>query len=322
MTLADLGIGFLQSWINFGVVSIASAQVALLVTYVRLPLIIGYMFFGLIAGPQVTNLVTSDDIPHLLYITQFALSFICLSAGAELYLPELKSLFRRILTLTGLITVITFVLVVIVVYLESVGGLASYTSQLPSVGIGSCEFSIALIAAAIMVSQSPASAIAVVREVRAKGPFTSTMLGVTVLIDVVVLLLAVHSHLVSANSECDPSTARASAMIDLVLTLGDGGAVRCSMGWVVGKVIIFLHLAAARAGRVGGAVAGLRRVPIQHLVPRVHHSTCGATESTSTRCSSALHGRLRGGQPERATDASSSASSTRPAPSSSFPSSR
>ena len=39
-----------------------------------------------------------------------------------------------------------------------------------------------------MVARSPASAIAVIKEMRAKGPFTSTLLGVTVLCDVAVLL--------------------------------------------------------------------------------------------------------------------------------------
>ena len=238
LTLAELGVGFLQSWINFGVVSIASAQVSLLVVYLRLPLIIGYMFFGLIIGPQLCDLITVDDLPHLQYITQFALAFICLSAGAELYLPELKSLFRRILTLTALLTVVTFVLVVIVVYLESQGGWASYTSELPEgISQGGCQFSIALIAAAIMVSQSPASAIAVVREAKAKGPFTSTMLGVTVLIDVVVLLLSSIATSIT-NSECDPLS-DGFRFVDLVLTLATV-CLAVFVGWVFGKVIIFL----------------------------------------------------------------------------------
>ena len=238
LDLDDFGVGFLQSWINFGVVSIASAQVSLLVTYLRLPLIIGYMFFGLIIGPQLCDLITAEDLPHLQYITQFALAFICLSAGAELYLPELKSLFRRILTLTALLTVITFVLVVIVVYLESIGGLASYTASLPSgISANGCQFSIALIAAAIMVSQSPASAIAVVRETKAKGPFTSTMLGVTVLIDVVVLLLSSIATSIT-NSECDPASSGFS-VIDLVLTLATV-CLAVFVGWVFGKLIIFL----------------------------------------------------------------------------------
>ena len=238
LTLQDLGAGFLQSWVNFIVVSIASAQVSLLVTYVKMPLIIGYMAFGLLFGPQICGLVTADDLPNLQYITQFALAFICLSAGAELYLPELKQLFRRILIITGLITAITFIVVCLVVYAESQGGLTQYTAALPpGISQNGCQFSIAMIAAAIMVSQSPASAIAVVREVRAKGTFTSTMLGVTVLIDVVVLLLASIATSI-ANSECDPNS-EGFSVIDLILTLATIVSA-VLMGWVVGKIIIFL----------------------------------------------------------------------------------
>jgi Trk K+ transport system NAD-binding subunit/mannitol/fructose-specific phosphotransferase system IIA component (Ntr-type)/Kef-type K+ transport system membrane component KefB len=48
---------------------------------------------------------------------------------------------------------------------------------------------VSLLAGAILVARSPSSAIAVVNELRAKGPFTKTALGVTVIMDVVVITL-------------------------------------------------------------------------------------------------------------------------------------
>ena len=60
--------------------------------------------------------------------------------------------------------------------------------------LGSCAFTISLVAGSIMVARSPASAIAVVRELKAKGPATSIMLGVTVVGDVVVLVLFTLSN--------------------------------------------------------------------------------------------------------------------------------
>lgn len=100
-------------------------------------------------------------------------------------MPELKALFRRILTITGLVTVICFILSTFLVWGLAAGGLVPFMSPLS----GSCQFSISLIAASIMVTQSPSSTIAVVAEVKAKGPFTSTMLGITVLTDIIVLLI-------------------------------------------------------------------------------------------------------------------------------------
>jgi hypothetical protein len=51
-------------------------------------------------------------------------------------------------------------------------GLVPFLSELP---LG-CRGSVATIAASIMVARSPASAIAVVKELKAKGTFTSTLL--------------------------------------------------------------------------------------------------------------------------------------------------
>jgi Kef-type K+ transport system membrane component KefB len=52
-----------------------------------------------------------------------------------------------------------------------------------------CVVGVALLCATIMVARSPASAIAVVKELRARGPFTKGFLGITVVCDVVVLVL-------------------------------------------------------------------------------------------------------------------------------------
>ena len=229
--------GFVLSTIGFAVVAVASSQVSIVVTYIPyfpLPLITGYMFFGLIAGPQICELVTPTDLSNVSFITQFALSFISLSAGAELYLPELRALFTRILSLTGALTAVTFIGCTLTIYAMAASGfIGQWITSLP----GACQLSVSMIAAAIMVSQSPASAIAVVRETQAKGIFTSTFLGVTVLIDVVVLLLASVAESI-ANSQCDPN-ANGFNVVDFALTLGTI-ALAFFVGWIVGKIIIFL----------------------------------------------------------------------------------
>tara|TARA_B110001452_G_scaffold143983_1_gene119717 strand:+ start:771 stop:1100 length:330 start_codon:yes stop_codon:yes gene_type:complete len=47
----------------------------------------------------------------------------------------------------------------------------------------------AMCAAVVAIARSPSSAIAVVAEARADGPFTQTVLGVTMMTDVVVIVL-------------------------------------------------------------------------------------------------------------------------------------
>ena len=61
------------------------------------------------------------------------------------------------------------------------------------------QIAISIPAGAILVARSPSSAIAVVNELRAKGPFTKTVLGVTVIMDVVVIaLFSVNSSVADA----------------------------------------------------------------------------------------------------------------------------
>jgi Kef-type K+ transport system membrane component KefB len=224
---------WVAAWAGFLFITIAASQCALLVRLVQLPLITGYMFFGVLVGPQVLDMVTQTDLSHLQPITQFALAFISMSAGAELYLPELRALFRRIVTITMSVTVVCFIVCMLIIFGLAKGGLIPFMSSLS----GSCQFSIALIAASIMVTQSPASAIAVVAETKSKGPFTSTMLGITVLTDIVVLLLYSICAAI-ANANCSP-VADGFHVIDLFVTVGCVLAAG-GVGYVFGKLIIFL----------------------------------------------------------------------------------
>ena len=50
------------------------------------------------------------------------------------------------------------------------------------------RLAVGMLTGAIVVARSPSSAIAIVTELRAKGLFTRTVLGVTVLMDVVVVV--------------------------------------------------------------------------------------------------------------------------------------
>jgi Kef-type K+ transport system membrane component KefB len=227
------GVDLIGMWITFGIVSIAAKSLGLLAPRVGLPLITGYLVVGAIAGPFVLGLIHKPDLQPLSLVTQFALAFISFSAGAELYLPELRSLFKRILYSTTMITVVTFTLsTALITALGSGGaGIVPFLEELP---LG-CRASVASIAASIMVARSPASAIAVVKELRAKGLFTSSILGITVLGDVFVLLLFTITTTL-AESECK---GEGLSGISLGITLAVI-VVSVLVGWVVGHFLLLL----------------------------------------------------------------------------------
>ena len=247
MTVASSYLDFsLVTWLSFIVISIAAARIGPYFPRIGLPLITGYLFVGAFCGPYVLNLATKRDVARLSPITQFALAFIAFSAGAELYLPELRSLFRRILAMTTLIAVFTFTLVTLVVHQFSTTPLLPFLNALDA----DCRLSVATIVAAIMVARSPASAIAVIKEMRAKGPFTSTALGVTVLCDVYVLLAFTLTTSVAESScrEEHEEGFNGMALLILIATI----TASIVIGWGVGKLLLLLM--------------SFKRIPAKYLI--------------------------------------------------------
>lgn len=103
-------------------------------------------------------------------------------------------------------------------------------------GYGSdCRMMVALVFGSIMVARSPASAIAVVRELNAHGPLTSCMLGVTVVGDVVVLLLFTLSSSL-ALAVCSGDGFQGAEFLLTILSL----VLAIGFGYLVGYFFILL----------------------------------------------------------------------------------
>lgn len=168
---------------GFLIITLASNQIAKSFQKIRLPLITGLLFTGIISGPHIIGLIPLSAKEHLQFINEIALAFIAFAAGAELYLRELRSRFKSIKWNTFGQLFVTFIIGSILVYLFA--NHIPYMMSLPT----SAQISIATITAAIFVARSPASAIAVINELRAKGPFVQTVMGVTVVKDFLVIIL-------------------------------------------------------------------------------------------------------------------------------------
>ncbi len=169
--------------IGFGIVAVASSQISKLFRIIHLPLITGLIFIGILSGPYITNLIQVESIKKLAFINDFALSFIAFAAGSELYLNELRNRLDSIKWMTIGQLIVTLVMGAIAVFI-----LAEYVPYMQNLSTVS-KASIAILTGAVFVARSPASAIAIINELRAKGPFTQTVLGVTVLKDFLVIIV-------------------------------------------------------------------------------------------------------------------------------------
>ncbi|PHS53538.1 MAG: potassium transporter TrkA [Lutibacter sp.] len=169
--------------IGFLIVALAANQIAKVFQKIKFPLITGLIITGIIAGSSVLNFITTEAIDKLNFLNEIALAIIAFSAGSELYLNELRSRIKSIKWMTIGQLVITFFMSTTAIYF--VAHQIPFMAEMPPTHI----LAVAVLFATIFVARSPSSAIAVINEMRANGPFTKTVMGVTVVKDVLVIIL-------------------------------------------------------------------------------------------------------------------------------------
>lgn len=168
---------------GFMVVCLASKRIGELFSHINLPRISGFLFSGIITGPYLLGIISESAVDRLRFVDEIALAFIAYAAGSELFVRQLKKQLKGIRYTTFGLVVATFSFGSAAFFLLSEH--ISFTKDMPPTH----RAAVAILTGAILVARSPSSAIAVVNELRAKGPFTRTVLGVTVIMDAVVITL-------------------------------------------------------------------------------------------------------------------------------------
>ncbi len=214
------------AFLTFLIVALASRQIGQFGGLLRLPLITGYIATGVFVGPFVLDIVHADVLHDMHFIDEVSLGIIAFAAGSELYLPELKGRLRNIASVMGGMLVATFTISSLGIYILT--GYIPFTEDFPTLS----RVAVSILAGTIMVARSPASAIAIISELRAKGPFTRTVLGVTVSIDVVIIILfAVNTAL--ATILLDASSFNPLSLLVLALDLG----LAFAFGYIIYRVL-------------------------------------------------------------------------------------
>lgn len=213
----------------FTVIVLAADRIGKFFVTIRLPLISGFLFTGILAGPYVLGMMPKVAIQKLRFIDEASLAVIAFAAGSELFLKELRSQLKSIACVTSGLVLSTFTLGSITVYL--LGDYVPFMREMDSTS----RVAVAILAGAILVARSPSSAIAIVNELRAKGTFTRTMLGVTVIMDVVVIMVfAINSAIADALFTNVGFNFNFLALVfaEILVSLG--------VGWLLAKAITFL----------------------------------------------------------------------------------
>ncbi len=221
-----------------------------------LPRITGYMLAGLVFGPHLIGLFDQEDMIRLDFLNALALSFIAFCAGGELRLANISARLKSILYLVGFSTLfvfagVTFTVFIISVYIPFMADFTAIT-----------RLAISSIFGVISVARSPSSLIAIISETKAKGTYTDTILGVTMAIDVVIIMMfgiviSICQAVISTHTSID---------ITFFLLLLLEIIVAFSIGFLLGKVIIFLIKTAQVEFPIVIIGVGLLVIKISHLL--------------------------------------------------------
>ncbi len=178
---------------TFTIIVVASNEIAKGFQKLKLPLITGFIIIGVIAGPDLLKMIPRESLSRLTFIDDIALAFIAFAAGNEMFLKDLQGKLRSI----GIMTAAQF----FITFLVSFFLLMLISEKIPFMARQPQEYKIglALLISTIFIARSPASAIAIINELRAKGPFTQVALGVTIIKDILVIILFTITFSVSAN---------------------------------------------------------------------------------------------------------------------------
>ena len=141
-----------------------------IVKLIKLPNVTGYLIAGLLIGPYCFKLVPIDMITGLDLISEIALAFIAFSIGSEFKLSYLKRV--------GLTPIIIAIF----------EGLTAAVLVFAALFLFGFDAKIALLLGAIASATAPAATIMVVKQYKAKGPVTETLLSVVALDDAVALI--------------------------------------------------------------------------------------------------------------------------------------
>ena len=189
-----------------------------IVKLVKLPNVTGYLIMGLIMGPYCLKIIPADMVEQLSIIPEVALGFIALSIGAEFKLSYLKQVGKA---------------PVVIAFLEGFGAVLVVDAVLILTG-NNVPFSLCL--GAIAAATAPAATLMVVKQYKAKGPVTSTLLPV-VAIDDAVALIAFGLSVAMAKSIQDPNGASLlmaliSPLLEIAEAFGLGAALGVAFAWL------------------------------------------------------------------------------------------
>lgn len=251
----------------------------------------GYILVGLLVGPGALGLLTEADLVELDLLNDLAIALIAFTAGGELSLSRLRGMGRYLASITLLEMTGVFVLVT--------GTVLAASAWLPFTAGREPAFviTVALVFGSVAIANSPSVAIAVITDTRSRGPVSTTVMGVTVIKDVLVII-AFAATLSVAYQVLEPAAEGEQAGLGLTLAWEIGGSllvgavlgvgIAAYLKWVEEHMVLFTLGMAWLAVELAGALhlevlllALAAGFTLENLLPVAGHRFVEALESAS-----------------------------------------
>lgn len=136
----------------------------------NLPHVTGYLLAGVLIGPFVGGILHHEHVESLEHFNDVTLGFIAFAIGNAFHLSDMKKMGAKIF---------------VIVIFETLTAITLVTGGLLALGV---EKPIALCLGAIASSTAPAATLLIIRQYKAKGPVTNTLLPVIALDNTVCLI--------------------------------------------------------------------------------------------------------------------------------------
>ncbi len=187
-----------------GIMIVTGLLFGKLAKIVKLPNVTGYLVGGVLIGPSVIGLLDESFFDSLNIVSTVALGFIAFSIGNEFKI----SYFKRVGPGPVIIAFFEALFGVLFV-LAMLLGFFAITDNLT---IENLRFSLVL--SAIAAATAPASTLLVVRQYKAKGPLTETLMSVVAIDDSIAIVL--FGILVAIANAIDPTAVHTSFILQIL----------------------------------------------------------------------------------------------------------
>jgi NhaP-type Na+/H+ or K+/H+ antiporter len=205
--------------LNLGLILLLGLLAERLIQKIKLPTVTAFIIAGIFIGPSLLNLINPQLIASSGLISNIALGIIAFSLGESFLFSSFKEIGRAVFYISIAAALLPAVLVTL--------GLHFLFNQ---------PLSIALLFGAISSATAPAATLMVVREYKAKGSLTNTLLGVVAIDDawclIIFSLAFAFSRDILQSEAVNPSWLKVIypfvKEIILVAILGSASAVLCT----------------------------------------------------------------------------------------------